>query len=1037
MLKNEEEVLAYWRANGIMAKIRAKNKGKKPFYFLDGPPFVSGELHPGQMWVKSMKDVMLRYKRLRGYDVYDRAGYDVHGLPIELRAESSLGIKSKKEIETRIGVENFVKSCKEYVEAYIGKMDSDYERFGISLDFSDPYLPYKNSYIETEWGMFKKMYEKGLIYKQKKVVPYCTRCGTVLSQGSMEVVYQDDQDPSIFVAFKALKSKKISIDSSTYLLVWTTTPWTIPANMAVAVNPEARYVVARFGGRKYVLLGSRLDAVASALGESATIEAEFYGSELVGTTYEGILKDKVPFQSNFAKYHKIVAAKDVVSEEEGTGLVHIAPGHGLDDYLIGIKNKIPVFSPVDKDGIYTEEAGAYKGLKVPEEANAKVIEDLKSEGALVSEGVLTHSYPHCWRCNTKLIYIATDQWFANVQKVKKKIIKENRKVSWHPQEAQKWQEELIESSPDWVISRQRYWGVPIPIWESETGSRLAIGSIEELKEHAVDKAKVDNISDLHRPYIDEIVLKGPNGEELHRVKDVLDVWFDSSIAFRASLSEEQFNKLFPVDFILEAVEQLRGWFAYQLKSSVMIYGKRPFKNVVMHGMMLGEDGRELHKHLGNYLPINEIVKQVTADSFRLWCVSHNPRLDLVFRLKDMKEANKVVLLLYNIANLYKEYAEAAHYEPEKVKTPSMQNAEHIDKWIVSRLNSVIKCATERLDDYDIDGAANCIRQFIVEDFSRDYLKLAKKRIAEGSRAQAKAKINIINYVLSNTLLIASPFAPFATEKIYLDVYGAQPSIFLNEWPKYKAKYIDKQLEQSFSVAMQAIAALLNARERSNIKLRQPLEKAVIETDSKEAYDSLLRLSEVIGDYANIKSIEIKEVSGIGERVVPVFSKIGPEFRENANAVASALKAVEPEALIKEIEAHGSYMLHTEKGTFEIKQEHFAIAKEQESANTVRFNHGAVRIDTTISAELKEEAMLREIERRIQLARKSAQMRKADKVVVNYEADEAVSKLIALNAQKIKEAVNAKSIKQGIEPGAEPFKFDLESGSIKLQIKKAE
>ncbi|MGC8628799.1 MAG: isoleucine--tRNA ligase [Candidatus Micrarchaeia archaeon] len=1034
MIKSEEEVLKYWKENRIMAEIRAKNRNRKPFYFLDGPPFVSGDLHPGQMWVKSMKDVLVRYKRMRGFDVYDRAGYDVHGLPIELRAEANLGVKTKKDIETKIGIEKFIQSCKEYVEAYIGRMDADYDRFGISLDFSNPYLPYKNSYIETEWGLFKAIYEKGLVYKEKKAVPYCTRCGTALSQGSMEVVYQNDTDPSIFVIFKILKSPKISFDNSSYLLVWTTTPWTLPANMSIAVNPEAKYVLAKFGDKKYVVAKERLDAVVAELNQSAIIENEFYGSELVGTSYQGILVDKIPMQASFAKYHRVIGAKELVSEEEGTGLVHIAPGHGLEDYVVGKKNKLPVFSPIDADGYYTGEAGAYKGLKVPEEANQKILEDLKASGALVSEGTVTHSYPHCWRCNTKLIYISTDQWFINIQKVKKKIIAENRKVKWHPEEAQKWQEELLVSSPDWAISRQRYWGVPMPIWESDDGEIKVIGSLDELKKYAVNKEELEKLTDLHRPYIDRIVLKSQTGKEMHRIKDVFDVWFDSSIAFRASLTEEQFNKLFPVDFVLEAVEQLRGWFAYQLKTSVMVYGKRPFKHVVMHGMMLGEDGRELHKHLGNYIPLNELLKKVTADSFRLWCVSHNPRLDLLFRIKDIDEANKVILLFYNIANLFKEYSEAIGYTPRKVKRPS-QNLDYEDAWIVSRLNETIKDATNSLDAYDIEEASKKIRDFAVEDFSRFYLKIAKKKITEGSRRIAKKKIDLINYIIYNTLLIASPIIPFATERIYLDLFGDKKSIFLNDWPKHTESRINEDLEKQFREAINAITALLNAREKAGIKLRQPLERATLEVDTKEAFDALAKLQAIIEDYTNIKHIEIKESSSLGERVVPVFKALGPEFKENAQAIANALKSTNPQEIEKAVSETGYFLLHTEKGTFQIKPEHFSILKEKETDKAVPFEHGLASVDTAISEELKEEALVREIERRIQLLRKELLLKKAEKIEVNFEANKELEQLINKNATTIKKTVNATSLNPKLDASGAAKTYKIDEEEIKLQIKK--
>jgi len=1040
MLKNEEDVLAYWRANNIMQEMRARNRGRKPFYFLDGPPFVSGDLHPGQMWVKSMKDVFLRYRRMKGYDVYDRAGYDVHGLPIELRAEANLNVKSKKEIETKIGVENFVKACREYVDAYIGKMDADYERFGISLDFSNPYVPYKKDYMETEWGFFKNIYEKGLVYNEKKAVPYCTRCGTVLSQGSMEMVYKDDTDPSIFVAFKITSSQKLEISNDTYLLVWTTTPWTLPANIAIAANPEEKYVLVKIKDRHFILAEARLDAAIAEIGESGTVEKEFYGSELIGTMYESPLEEKVPMQKEYRKYHKVIGAKEIVSIEEGTGLVHIAPGHGLDDYVIGVKNKLPIFSPVNTEGIYTDEAGAYKGLKVPDEANKKVLEDLQSLGALISSGELTHSYPHCWRCDTKLIYIATNQWFINIQKVKKRLISENKKISWHPEEAKEWQEDLLQNSPDWAVSRQRYWGVPIPIWQCENGHRLVIGSLDELKAHAINPEYVEKMTDLHMPYIDNVVLKCPEcGKEMHRVKDVFDVWFDSSIAYRASLTDEQFNKLFPVDFVLEAIEQLRGWFAYQLKTSVIAYGKRPFKNVVMHGMMLGEDGRELHKHLNNYIPLHELLKQVTADSFRLWCTSHNPKLDLLFRIKDIKEADKVILLLYNIANLYKEYSDAIGYVPSKVKRPRRPELlDFEDAWILSKLSRLVKLADKNLSNYNIYDTANAIRSFIVEDFSRMYLKIAKKKIAYESKARAKAKIDLINYVLYNTLLIASPIIPFVTEKLYLQLYGYKKSIFLNDWPKVSESYINDSLEKEFEYATNAITALLNAREKAGIKLRQPLEKGTIEVESDEAYNAILKLSEIIEDYTNIKKIEVKKTSKIGKQVIPLFQKIGPEFRENANAVAQALKEADADSLEKEIAEKGTYTLHTSKGAFTITHEHFSIVARREQQDAVAFEQGIASIDKEISTKLKEEALIREFERHIQILRKQAQMRKSDSIVLYFESGKGVEEIIEKHRQEVKKDVNAEEIKQNVpenDPELLSEEFQLEGENVKAAIKK--
>ncbi|MCL4404815.1 isoleucine--tRNA ligase, partial [Candidatus Marsarchaeota archaeon] len=576
---NELEMLAYWKEKDVLGRLRARNKGRKPFYFLDGPPYVSGQLHPGQMWVKAVKDISLRYKRMRGYDVRDIPGYDVHGLPIENKVEKKLELKSKQDIENKIGVEEFIKQCKAFVDEGIGMMDNDFERFGITLDFANPYIPFKMPYIEAGWEMFKRISDNGLLYSDTKATLYCPHCQTSVSQGTMEAEYMQDNDPSIAVPFKVVKNSskaRISLEDGSYsLLIWTTTPWTLPANVTIAVNPKELYELAKFGDRNLIVAKKRLDAVSAMLGESAIILEEFYGSELEGMEYASPLEENVPKQKELRKYHKVVASEELVTMDDGTGLVHIAPGHGMEDYRLGKSKGLPIFSPVNGDATYNDDAGKYKGLAVPAEANKAVMDDLKAMGALLYKGSITHSYPHCWRCDSKLIFIATPQWFFNIMKVKKKLLSENSKVIWHPKEAMGWQADVLKNSPDWCISRQRYWGIPIPIWQCDKcGETAVIGSLKELREKAENPNVVEKLGDLHRPYIDAVKLKCHKcGSEMSRVKDVTDVWFDSSIAFRASIdSESDFKKLFPVDYIIEGKDQLRGWFSGLLKISVLAYG---------------------------------------------------------------------------------------------------------------------------------------------------------------------------------------------------------------------------------------------------------------------------------------------------------------------------------------------------------------------------------------------------------------------------------------------------------------------------------
>ncbi|MEM3839069.1 MAG: isoleucine--tRNA ligase, partial [Candidatus Micrarchaeaceae archaeon] len=661
-MRSEEQIIEYWKKERILEAVREKNKYGKVFYFLDGPPYVTGDLHPGHIWVKSLKDLFVRYKRYRGFNVIDRAGYDVHGLPIENKVEKELGITSKKEIEARIGVESFVKECRSYVERYVNRIDSDYERYGISLNFKDPYLPYTNEYIISAWGLFKAASDRNFLYEGKKTLIYCPHCGTPLSQGSMEVEYKDDDDPSIFVAFKVDKQKskpKVDLgqkEGDLYLAIWTTTPWTLPANMAVAANPKAIYVRIRLGEKEFILAKDRLDAFSKQVGESLAVLGEFYGSQLDGLFYINPLESKVEKQKEFRKYHRILFSEDMVSMDEGTGLVHIAPGNGVEDYNLGIKNNVPVFSPINPDASYSSEAGAYSGITVPFDANKAVLKDLQELGALVKSGSIRHSYPHCWRCGSKLIFMATTQWFFNVQKMKKKLFKENEKTKWHPEEVKGWQNAVLSNSPDWTVSRQRYWGIPMPIWKCANGHMAIIGSLDELRHMAQNAAEVDALNDLHRPYVDKIALNCKEcGNAMARIPDVFDVWFDSSCAFQASLTNGQRGKFIPAELIVEYVEQIRGWFQYMLKLGTMVYGRRPFNNVVVHGILFGNDGKKMSKSLGNFRQLSEMTRVFTADAFRLWCLNYNPILNRNLNDAEIRENEKVVTILRNVSNLLSEY----------------------------------------------------------------------------------------------------------------------------------------------------------------------------------------------------------------------------------------------------------------------------------------------------------------------------------------------------------------------------------------------
>ncbi len=1034
----EEDTLAYWREHDINNKVRKLGENGKKYYFLDGPPYVTGDLHQAQIWTKAMKDAFVRYKRYKRLNVVDRAGYDIHGLPIENRVEKELGVTSKKDIENKIGIAKFVEECRSYVEKYIGRMDADYERFGVSLDFKNPYLPYKKEYIEIGWSILKKIHDKGLLYKGKRTLIYCPHCETPLSQGSMEVEYSEEQDPSIVVAFeidtKHSKSK-MTLPEKTALAVWTTTPWTLPANVSIAVNPKELYVLINSGGRNLIVAKSRLDAFGEMVRENFVIKSEFYGSELVGLYYTSPLASKISKQAELAKYHKVIGEEGVVSMEEGTGVLHVAPGHGIEDYTLGMRNKLPIVSLLNSDATYNEEGGTYKGLKVPAEANAAVLKDLKELGVLLYSGTLKHSYPHCWRCHSKLIFMATDQWFLNIQKVKKRLLKQNEKVNWHPSEVGGWQADLLTNSPDWCISRQRYWGIPMPIWECRNcKERSVVGSIAELKGKSINKDV--ELNDLHRPYIDAVKLNCDkcNGE-MQRVKDTLDVWFDSGIAFRASLSEEQFETLFPVDLVLEYVEQTRGWFQYLLKCSVMAYSKKPFEHAVVHGIMFGTDGRKMSKSFGNYKSLAESLTTASADAFRLWSINHVPILNRNLNEQEIIENDRTVSVMYNISSLLAEYQPLLGTDTQgKIKAPT-RGLRVEDEWILSRLESVCQSASQNFEDYELYKAAEALKYFITEDFSRFYLKLAKKRVAEGVKKDAKTIAKIVNYVLYKTIVLMSPIVPFVTEAIFLERYKQGESVFMMEWPKTKKQLINQELEGEVEIAREAITALLNSREKANVKLRWPLAKGTLEVKDDKTQKALEKLSVLIEGYTNIKEVGIKRVEGFGKEVRPIFAKIGPDFKEKAGAVAEALKKEDADKLESAITSSGHYSLHTDKGTVNITVDHFTIIQKLEDANAIIFKYGIASVDKEMNKELWEEGMVREVERRIQMARKEKQLKKTDKVEVFYEASVPLAEIMTKNAEKIKKDVNAKKLHSKLKDGSAAQETEIEEEKLKLEVEK--
>ncbi len=825
--KVESGILSFWEKEGIYEKVKKSRKGGEHYYFCDGPPYATGQIHPGTGWNKCAKDAVCRYWRGRGRNVRVQPGYDTHGLPIEVKVEKEMGIKNKHEIEEK-GIGKFVDECKNFATKYIGVMSGQFKSLGVWMDWDNPYITYKDPYIESSWGTISKAHEKGLLKEGVYVLPYCFRCETTMANYELE--YGEETDPSIFVKFK-VKGKE-----DEFLVIWTTTPWTLASNMAVMVHPNLPYVRVKVGEETWIIAKDRVDYVLGLLGLSGTIMEEFIGKKLSGTQYEH------PFQDIIGKEYdrKVVLSDEYVTLEEGSGLVHCAPGHGPEDFIIGKRFGIEAFSPLDGRGNYTSEAGQLEGKNV-RAANPEIIQILNEKGVLLHEARIKHRYPHCWRCKTPLIFLTTKQWFIEVSKMKEKMMEEIDHASWHPDFAQVRFKEFVENAPDWCISRQRYWGIPLPIWKC--------GSCNAVKVLA-DASELKGIKELHRPYIDEFKFKCGCGGEMLRVKDVLDVWFDSGNAIWASLSKEEKKIYGQADSILEGQDQIRGWFYSLLGSGIVKDDRAPYKRVVMHGFFVDEHGEKMSKSLGNFVPLEEMLEKSGADAFRLWSLSGNLWEELKFNWNELKEAHGVLDVLMNL------YVYLTRFHPGK--KPGEPELSVEDKWLLSRLNSTLREYHSAFESYEMCGAVKALKLFLVEDLSKFYMKVAKDRVSKG---EGEGALYALYHSVFGTIRMLAPICPFISEYIYQNFFRkaeGDESISIFQLSEEEASRIDPVLEKEFEMVREMLPAFLELRQKSGVKLRWPLSEAYVKTSSHELTEAVAHLAPILSRLLNVKSASAGE-----------------------------------------------------------------------------------------------------------------------------------------------------------------------------------
>lgn len=1021
-LKIEPEILKFWEDKKVHEKARKKNKGKKQFYFLDGPPYTSGKVHLGTAWNKSLKDSILRYKRMKGLDVWDRAGYDMHGMPTEQGVEKKLGIKFKEEIP-KYGIAKFVKACRDFAVTNLKTMNKDFTRLGVWMDFEDPYMTIKNEWIEGEWWLIKKAHEKGRLYEGEKTMHWCARCGTALSKHELE--YKKVEDNSIFVKLQ-VRNKK-----NEYLIIWTTTPWTIPFNLGVMAHPKIDYVRAKVEKETWILAKNLASALIQGVADKKfEIVEEFKGDKLEGLKYDHPFEKEIPYykelEQKHPKVHSVVLSEEYVDLSAGSGLVHMAPGCGPEDYEIGHRNNIPPFNNLSESGIF-ENMGEFTGLTAKKD-DSKFTEALQKRNALIAETKVEHDYAYCWRCKQPVIYRTTKQWFFKIEDLKEEMRDLNKKILWVPESAgSKNFDNWLEYLRDNGITRQRYWGTPMPLWRcSNCNDYVVIGSIKELKKLAEDVPE-----DLHKPWIDKVKIKCKCGHVKERIPDILDVWIDAGSASWNCLhypqKEELFKKMYPADFILEGIDQIRGWFNLLFVASMVAMQKPSFKAVYMHGFVNDTKGRKMSKSLGNYILPEEVVNKYGADAFRYYSISGtNAGEDLNYNFEDIKVKRKNLAVLWNLHNYLIDLASNLNVNPTSLKIKKEKLGVE-EQYIFSKLNSTIKKVTEYFENYRLDEVPVEMENLILE-LSRTYIQLTRDKSSVGKEEDKKIVLYTVFNVLFETLKIFTPISPFITEKIYQNLKHEfklkEESISLLDWPSYDDSLINKKLESEMETISIVIQSILSLREKIQLGVRWPLKEAVVVTKDKNIGKAIGKLKSAIKKQANVKEIKVQEkLEGVKLDVKADYSQLGPDFGKRSPKIIAQLMKDSPETILHNIEKEGKHTIKINSEEVNIVKEHL-IVRRIVPLNYVEapFRNCFVYLNKQTDKELEAEGFSRELTRRVQSLRKNSGLQKSEKISLFVKADKELKEMLSSYEDSIKEKVGASKLEISETSPAKKHKF---------------
>ena len=1041
-VEREKKVEKFWADNDIFQKSMKEREGNPMYTFYDGPPTANGKPHIGHVLTRVIKDMIPRYRTMKGYQVPRKAGWDTHGLPVELEVEKLLGLDGKDQIE-EYGLEPFIDKCKESVWKYKGMWEDFSSTVGFWADMDNPYVTYDNNFIESEWWALKQIWDKGLLYKGFKIVPYCPRCGTPLSAQEVAQGYKDVKERSAIVRFKVK-------DEDAYILAWTTTPWTLPSNLALCVNPKEDYAkVKAADGYTYYMACALLDTVLGKLadgeeGKKAYEVLETYkGTDLEGKEYEPLYQCAADIAEKQNKKAFYVVCDEYVTLTDGTGVVHIAPAFGEDDANVGRKYDLPFVQLVDEKGNMAEST-PFAGLFV-KKADPEVLKDLEARGQLFDAPKFEHSYPHCWRCDTPLIYYARESWFIKMTEVKEDLIANNNTINWIPESIGKGRfGDWLEIVQDWGISRNRYWGTPLNIWECECGHMHSIGSIEELKSMS------DNCPDdieLHRPYIDEVTIRCPKcGKPMHRVPEVIDCWFDSgSMPFAQHHypfeNKDLFEQQFPAKFISEAVDQTRGWFYSLLAISTLLFNKAPYENVIVLGHVQDENGQKMSKSKGNAVDPFDALQTYGADAIRWYFyVNSAPWLPNRFHGKAVTEGQRKFMgTLWNTYAFFVLYANIDEFDATKY-TLDYEKLSVMDKWLLSKLNTLIKTVDDHLANYRIPESARALQEF-VDDMSNWYVRRSRERFWAKGMEQDKINAYMTLYTALVTVSkVAAPMIPFMTEEIYQNLVrsidaSAPESIHLCDFPEVNEAYIDAELEANMEHVLKLVVMGRACRNTSNIKNRQPIGQMFV----KAGFDLPEFYQEIVADELNVKNVkfteDVRDFTSYSFK--PQLKTVGPKYGKMLGGIRQALDQVDGNAAMDEINATGSLKLDVNGQEITLFTEDLLIDTAQIPGYVSENDNGiTVVLDTNLTDELLEEGFVREIISKVQTMRKEAGFEVMDKITVTYAGSEKAESVFEKHGAEIGNEVLAVAVTKA-QPEGYVKEWKINGESVNLGVKKEE